>query len=43
MKLTALATVMFCLLLIKKGLSQIHIIYGALVMFILISWKGFLN
>lgn len=43
MKLTALATVMFCLLLIQKGLSQIYIIYGALVMFILISWKGFLN
>lgn len=43
MKLTALATVMFCLLLIQKGLSQIYIIYGVLVMFILISWKGFLN
>jgi mannose PTS system EIID component len=43
MKLTALATVMLCLLLIKKGLSQVYIIYGALAMFLLISWKGFLN
>ena len=43
MKLTALAVVMLCLLLIKKGVSQIYIIYGAVVMFILISWKGFLN
>ena len=43
MKLTALATVMLCLLLIKIGLSQVYIIYGAAVMFILISWKGFLN
>jgi PTS system mannose-specific IID component len=39
MKLTALATVMLCLLLIKEGVSQIYIIYGAVVMFILISWK----
>lgn len=43
MKITALAVVMICLLLIKKGVSQIYIIYGALMMFILISWKGFLN
>jgi len=42
-KLTALAVVMFCLLLIKKGISQIYIIYGAVVIFILISWKGLFN
>jgi PTS system mannose-specific IID component len=43
MKLAALASVMFCLLLINKGISQIYIIYGAVVIFILISWKGFLT
>ena len=42
MKLTALATVMLCLLLIKKGVSQMYIIYGAVVIFFLVSWKGFL-
>jgi len=42
-KLAALATVMLCLVLMKKGLSQIPIIYGAVVIFILVSWKGFLN
>lgn len=42
-KLTALATVMFCLLLIKKGFSQIYIIYGAVVIFIIASWTGFFN
>ncbi len=41
-KLTALVTVLFCLLLIKKGVSQMYIIYGALVIFFLVSWKGFL-
>jgi len=43
MKLTALTAVMLCLSLIKKGISQIYIIYGAVVIFILISWKGFLT
>jgi mannose PTS system EIID component len=42
-KLTALATVMLCLLLIKKGFSQVYIIYGAVVIFIFVSWRGFLN
>jgi PTS system mannose-specific IID component len=42
-KLTALATVMFCLLLIRKGFSQIYIIYGAVVIFIAVSWTGFFN
>jgi mannose PTS system EIID component len=41
-KLTALATVMLCLLLIKKGISQMYIIYGAVVIFFLVCWKGFL-
>lgn len=43
MKLTALAFILLCLLLIKKGLSQIHIIYGAVVLFYLISGRWFLN
>jgi PTS system mannose-specific IID component len=41
-KLTALATAMLCILLIKKGVSQMYIIYGAVVIFLLFSWKGFL-
>lgn len=41
-KMAALATVLICLLLIKKGVSQMYIIYGALVIFFLVSWKGFL-
>lgn len=42
-KLTAFATVLLCLLLIKNGLSQIYIIYGVVVFFFLISGRGFLN
>jgi PTS system mannose-specific IID component len=43
MKLVALASVLLCLLLIKQGVSQIYIIYGSVVMFLLISWRGILN
>jgi mannose/fructose/N-acetylgalactosamine-specific phosphotransferase system component IID len=43
MKLMAMAVVLFCFLLIKKGLSQIYIIYGAIVIFFLISWMGLIN
>ena len=43
MKLTAMAIVLLCLLLIKKGISQVYIIYGAVVIFFLISWTGFFN
>lgn len=42
-KLTALITVMFCLLLVKKGISQIYIVYSAVVMFVIISWTGWVN
>lgn len=42
-KLTAMAVVLLCLLFIKKGVSQICIIYGAVVIFFLISWTGFIN
>ncbi|MCX5850369.1 MAG: PTS system mannose/fructose/sorbose family transporter subunit IID [Deltaproteobacteria bacterium] len=42
-KLTALAVVLICLILIKKGISQVYIIYSAVVIFILISWTGFIN
>jgi PTS system mannose-specific IID component len=41
MKLTAMAVVLLCLLLIKKGISQVYIIYGSVVIFLLISWMGF--
>ena len=43
MKFTALAFVLLCLLLIKKGVSQVYIIYGTVALFFLISWRGFLN
>jgi mannose/fructose/N-acetylgalactosamine-specific phosphotransferase system component IID len=39
-KLVGLATVMLCLLMVKKGVSQVYIIYGALMIFIVISWTG---
>jgi len=42
-KLTALTAVMFCLALIRKGVSQVYIIYSAFAVFILVSWRGFLN
>lgn len=42
-KLVALATVMLCLFMIKMGISQVFIIYGALAIFIIISWTGLIN
>jgi len=42
-KLTALATVMFCLLLFKKGISQIYVVYSAFVIFVIISWTGWIH
>lgn len=41
-KLTAIAFILFCLLLIKKGVSQVYIIYGAVILFFLISGGGLL-
>jgi len=43
MKLTAISSVLICLLLINKGMSQIYIIYGAVILFFLISGRGLLN
>lgn len=42
-KLTALAIVMCCLFLIQKGISQVYIIYGAVAIFIIISWTGLMS
>lgn len=42
-KLTAMAVILLCLLLIKKGISQIYIIYGAIVIFFIIAWTGLIN
>lgn len=42
-KLTAMALILLCLLLIKKGISQIHIIYGAVVIFFIVAWTGLMN
>ena len=42
-KLTAMAVVLLCLILIKKGISQVYIIYGAVVMFFIMAWTGLIN
>jgi mannose PTS system EIID component len=42
-KLTAMAVVLLCLLLIKKGVSQVYIIYSAVVIFFIIAWTGLIN
>jgi len=42
-KLAVLATVMLCLLMVKKGISQVYIIYVALMIFIVISWAGLIR
>jgi PTS system mannose-specific IID component len=42
-KLTVMAVVLLCLLLIKKGISQVYIIYGAFVIFFIIAWTGLIN
>lgn len=42
-KLIALAMVMSCLFLIQKGISQVYIIYGAVAVFIIISWTGLIS
>ena len=42
-KSTAMAVVLLCLLLIKKGVSQVYIIYGAVVIFFIIAWTGLIN
>ena len=39
----SIATVLLCFLLIKKGVSQIYILYGAVVIYFLISCKELLN
>ena len=43
MKLPAMAVVLLCLLLIKRGISQIYIIYGAIVIFFIIAQTGLIN
>jgi mannose PTS system EIID component len=39
--LTVLAVILLCLLLMKKRISQFYILYGAAILFLLISWKVF--
>lgn len=43
MKLVMAATILLCLLLIKKRISQFYILYGAAIIFLLISLKDFLH
>ena len=42
-KIVAMTVVILCLFLIKKGISQISIIYGAVVAFIILSWTGWIH
>jgi mannose PTS system EIID component len=42
-KLAALTTLMLCFLMIKKGFSQVYIIFGAVVIFIISSWTGYFS
>ncbi len=39
--LAALAIILLCCLLIKKGVSQVYILYGAIVIFLIISLREF--
>jgi PTS system mannose-specific IID component len=41
-KLIAMTAILLCLLLIKKGVSQIYILYGTFLLFLIISVKGIL-
>ena len=41
MKLAAIATILVCILLIKQRISQFYILYGAAIIFLLISLKDF--
>jgi PTS system mannose-specific IID component len=43
MNLGSLVVILFCVLLIKKRISQFYILYGAVIIFILISMKEVLN
>ena len=40
-RLTVLLLILLCLSLIKKGISQLYIIYGSVLIFFIISWTGF--
>ncbi len=42
-KVAALATILGCIGLMKKRISQVYILYGAALIFLLISLKDFLN
>ena len=39
MKMAAIAFILLCILLIKNGISQLYILYGAAIIFLLISMK----
>jgi mannose PTS system EIID component len=43
MKSVAIVTILVCIGLIKKRISQFYILYGAAIIFLLISMKDFLN
>ncbi len=39
----ALSMILFCWFLIKKGVSQIFILYGAVILFLIFSWRELLT
>jgi len=41
--LMALGAILICLWLMNKGMSQIYILYSAVALFLIISWKELLN
>jgi len=42
-KFVAMAVVMLCLILLKKRISQITIVYGAVVTFMILEWTGWIH
>jgi PTS system mannose-specific IID component len=42
-KAAAIVIILCCYFLIKNGISQVYILYGTALIFLLISWSGFLT
>ena len=42
-KCTALAAVLFCMVLLQKGITQIQLLYGAVALFMIMAWTGLIH
>lgn len=42
-RLAAVAVVLLCMFLMHKGLTQLQLLYGAVAVFVVISWTGLMN